>query len=33
VVGTYTVDIDGTVTGITYAGLAWDDVNLRWKKV
>jgi prepilin-type N-terminal cleavage/methylation domain-containing protein len=33
VVGTYTVDVDGTVKGITYAGLAWDDVNLRWKKV
>jgi prepilin-type N-terminal cleavage/methylation domain-containing protein len=32
VVGTYTVDVDGTVKGITYTGLAWDDVNLRWKK-
>jgi prepilin-type N-terminal cleavage/methylation domain-containing protein len=33
VVGTYTVDVDGIVKGITYAGLAWDDVNLCWKKL
>ena len=33
IVGTYTVGVDGTVKGITYAGLTWDDVNLCWKKV
>jgi general secretion pathway protein G len=32
VVGTYTVDIGGNVIGIVYNGLAWDDVNLCWKR-
>ena len=32
VVGTYTVDIGGNVIGIVYNGLAWDYVNLCWKR-